>query len=170
MHGLNEMRCDDDTGRRCDAIDDDFDSIDSRRTARGSTRSVPSATRGGGDARARERRCIVVVIIIIFIFIFFIIIGRRGETGGGAGDRGIQTPGRWDADECEGGTGDDVHRTFGDVPVVVFGGGAVDAGVRREGGGGGDGRAEVDFERDGVVGGERCGDSRDYANDVWGVF
>ena len=155
MHGLNEMRCDDDTGRRCDAIDDDFDSIDSRRTARGSTRSVPSATRGGGDARARERRCIIIGIIGIFIFIF-IIIGRRGETGGGARDRGIQTRGRCDADEGERATGDDVHRTFGDVPVVVFGGRAVDARVRRRGGGGGDDRrVEVVFERDGVVGGER---------------
>ena len=158
------MRCDDDTGRRCDAIDDDFGAIDSRRTARRSTCSVPSATRGGGEARARERRCIVVIIIIIIIIIvivifiiFIVIIGRRGETGGGARDRGIQTRGRWDADEGERATGDDVHRTFGDVPVVVFGGRAVDARVRRQGGGGGGGdrRVEVVFERDGVVGSER---------------
>ena len=140
----------DDTARRCDAIDDDFGAIDSRRTARRSTRSVPSETRGGGEERARERRrCIVIIIVII-------VIGRRGETGGGAGDRGIQTRGRCDADEGERATGDDVHRTFGDVPVVVFGGRAVDARVRRQGGGGGgDRRVEVVFERDGVVGGER---------------
>ena len=133
------MRCDDDTGRRCDAIDEDFGAIDSRRTARRSTRSVPSATRGGGEARARERRCIIfsiivifiVVILIVIIIIIIIIIGRRGETGGGARDRGIQTRGRWDTDEGERATGDDVHRTFGDVPVVVFGGRAVDARVRR---------------------------------------
>ena len=150
------MRCDDDTGRRCDAIDDDFGAIDSRRTARRSTRSVPSATRGGGEARARERRRRRCIIFIIIIIIIIVIIGRRGETGGGARDRGIQTRGRWDADEGERATGDDVHRTFGDVPVVVFGGRAVDARVRRRGGGGGgDRRVEVVFERDGVVGGER---------------
>ena len=136
----------DDTARRCDAIDDDFGAIEASCTARRSTRSVPS-----GEERARERRrCIIIIIVII------IVIGRRGETGGGAGDRGIQTRGRCDADEGERATGDDVHRTFGDVPVVVFGGRAVDARVRRQGGGGGgDRRVEVVFERDGVVGSER---------------